>query len=324
MKHGGDIYSFAKSVGCEVDEVVDFSSNINCYQPKLSIHLEPFEIARYHDSNYSSLKAAIANRYGVDEDMIALFNGASRAIRFLLKQLENKKRYLYEPIYSEYRVEEYESIHRFENIEQEIEDGSVVVFVNPSTPDGRYYAIDSFMQKWMQKGCTIIIDESFLEFEDLLSVRAYLKEYNKLYIIQSFSKFYSCAGVRVGAIFSQKANIARFFIEPWQIATFDAKFLEMRLRDDDFVQKSQAIHKKQKDELYTILHKSQLFEKIFPSSANFFLTYSKKSKEILQKLQKEHILVRICDNFSYLGQNYLRFGIKDSFMHQKLKKALYD
>ncbi len=83
----------------------------------------------------------------------------------------------------------------------------MVVFVNPSTPDGKYYDIKNLMQKWIKKRCTVLIDESFLEFTKNKSDLKYLKEYKNLYILKSMTKFYSCAGVRVATLISTKENI---------------------------------------------------------------------------------------------------------------------
>jgi threonine-phosphate decarboxylase len=41
-----------------------------------------------------------------------------------------------------------------------------VIFVNPSTPDGKYYELEELMKTWIKKSCTILIDESFLDFCD--------------------------------------------------------------------------------------------------------------------------------------------------------------
>lgn len=326
MQHGANIYKYAKHLHCSEDEILDFSSNINSYHPNVTITATNTMLVRYADNSYQSLKESIKQRYSVKKSQIALFNGATSAIYSLLESLKEKKVYLYAPLYGEYEKacgdKELIKIDRFKKINIKPKKNSIVIFVNPSTPEGRFYDLKKLMRLWRKQKCTIILDESFLEFENLASQRAKINSYKKLFIIQSFSKFYSCAGVRVGAIFSDKKNIKKLKAPLWNLSSFDTEFLQKRLLDKKFQKRSLKLHKKKKKELYKILRKSRLFSKIYRSDANFFLVKSKSAQKIFNTLLKEKILVRDCASFDYLTDKYLRFGVKDSSMHKKLEKGL--
>jgi threonine-phosphate decarboxylase len=328
MKHGADIYTYAKLAACEPYELIDFSSNINLYQPEYNATPSKERLTKYADSSYANLKQIIATNYEVDEEQIALYNGATAAIYELFSQLKPKKTYLYAPLYGEYekaafRAKKFVSkINRLDDMENLPSKKSIVVFVNPSTPEGDYYNLNKLFKIWMQRKCSIILDESFLEFEELDSMRKEINNYKKLYIIQSFSKFYSCAGVRVGAIFSHKKSIKKLATHLWNLSSLDVAFLEERLSDTEFKQKSIALHKTQKKELETILKDSNLFSEIVESNANFILAYSPNGKNIFEHLLQRKILVRSCESFDYLSENWLRFALKDTASHQKLKEAL--
>jgi len=195
----------------------------------------------------------------------------------------------------------------------------------PATPEGTYYDNDELEELfgiWTKHNCTIILDESFLEFEDLPSFRHKITEYKKLYIIQSFSKFYACAGVRIGAVFSSKKNIKKLTPPIWNISSLDAEFLTKRLSDSEFQNKAKKIHKQQKGELYKILTSSNLFTQVFESDANFFLGRSDRAGEIFSHLLQYKILVRRCFDFDHLDNTFLRFAVKEPSAHQKLKEAL--
>jgi len=327
MKHGANIYKYAKKLNCHSDEIIDFSSNINLYNPKVKIKLTNNMLVNYADNSYKDLKKTISKNYNIKSSQMALFNGASSAIYELFKTLKEKRVYLYAPLYGEYEKAIQKDvkiikINRFKSIHDEPKKNSVVVFVNPSTPDGKYYDLDKLFKLWKKKNCTIVLDESFLEFENLKSLRTQIKSYKKLYIIQSFSKFNSCAGVRIGAIFSFKGNIKKLKTPLWNLSSFDVKFLQKRLQDKKFKKTSKALHVEQKKELYKILKDSKLFSKIYKSDSNFYLVKSKKAKQIFEGLLKKKILVRTCDSFDFLGENNLRFGVKNTNKHKKLKKAL--
>jgi len=328
MKHGSNIYKYAKKLECTTEEIIDFSSNINLHQPTQILTLDSSLVSRYADSSYKELKEVIASNYSIDANQIALYNGATVAIYELLKSLKRKDVFLYAPLYGEYEKActlTKKNIYRINRITDETTqptDDSVVVFVNPSTPEGSYTDISSLLEMWMEKECVIIIDESFLEFEDLKSCREEINNYKKLYIVQSFSKFYSCAGVRIGAIFSHKKSIKKLKQPLWNLSSFDVTFLKGRLVDAAFKTQTRELHKQQKRELEDILEKSELFDEIVESNANFILTYSPRGEELFKHLLTHKILTRKCGSFNYLSNNWLRFAVKETSSHALLSKAL--
>ena len=328
MKHGAGIYKVAKKLGCKAEEIIDFSSNINSYNPKTEVKPTNEMLVKYADTSYSKLKKSIAKKYQIKKKQIALYNGATSAIFELFKTLKAKKVYLYAPLYGEYekaaRQEKKKiiKINRFKNLYKKPEKNSIVVFVNPSTPDGKYYDLEKLFGMWREQKCTVILDESFLEFENLPSMREQINHYKKLYIIQSFSKFNACAGVRIGAVFSHAKNIKKLKTPLWNLSSFDAEFLTKRLQDKTFQNKSKKLHKKYKKELYKVLKSSGLFTEIYQSDSNFFLTKSNRANAIFEYLLKNKILVRTCQSFDFLDNSYLRFAVKETSAHNRLKKVL--
>lgn len=329
MKHGANIYKYASKLGCESSEIIDFSSNVNLYQPKIKLKPTNEMIVKYGDSSYKDLKKTISKNYQVKTKHIALYNGATSAIYELFKTLDANKIYLYAPLYGEYEKaikdkSKIIKIDRLNKIDADVHKNSIIVFVNPSTPDGKYYKLDKLFKIWKEQNCTIILDESFLEFESLKSFRDKINTYDKLYIVQSFTKFYSCAGVRIGAIFSNKKNIKKLTTPIWNLSSFDVEFLTGRLQDKKFIKKTKTLHTKRKEELYKILSESKHIIKVYESDSNFFLAKVKNSKKLFSKLLKNKILVRKCGSFDFLSDDYFRFSVKNTFSLDKLKEVLHD
>jgi threonine-phosphate decarboxylase len=327
MKHGANIYKYAKKLNSNANDIIDFSSNINLYHPTITINPTNNMLVRYADNSYKDLKKSISKKYKITNKQIALYNGATSAIFELFKHLKSKRVYLYAPLYGEYEKaintdQDIIKINRFTNLYSKVKKNSIVVFVNPATPDGKFYKLDKLFKYWKKQNCTVILDESFIEFENLKYLKNQINLYKKLYIIQSFSKFYSCAGIRIGAIFSHKQNIKKLKLPMWGLSSFDSEFLTQRLANENFDKETKRLHKKQKKELYNILKNSNLFSKIYKSQSNFFLTKSKRSKKIFKELLKKKILIRTCDSFDFLSNKHLRFAVKDKRSHHKLKKAL--
>ena len=317
--HGGDIEEFKRKTGCK--EVLDLSSNINFIKPNVSVDLNSLKIDAY--PNYDELKKLLAKTYGIKPKHIELFNGATSAITSLIKGLDYKRAYIYAPAYVEYkRVLESVGkktimIDRFKELYQDIKRNSLVIFVNPSTPDGKYYDLDRLFDIWMKKDATIMIDESFLEFcEGCSSATKFLKSYKKLYIIKSMTKFYSSAGVRVGLVISSAKNIKKLLkSEPlWKISEFDKAYMIEALKDREFREKSLKANKKNKELLIESLKKNRYIKKIYKSDANFVLVkLGIKAKEFQKSLENKCIMIRDCSNFDFLDEYHVRIAVK-SFM----------
>ena len=330
FEHGGQIEKFALELGCNVSEIIDLSSNINFVKPQINVDFNTLDISSY--PTYDKLYEKIASNYGVQCDEIELFNGGSSAIFTLFKHLALDSCTIYSPAYLEYKKAslnfgyKLNLINRFENIDVEVKKNSLVIFVNPSTPDGKYYELEELMKKWIENSCTILIDESFLDFCDKPSAIEYLKTYDKLYILKSMTKFYSSAGIRVGTIVSTKENIEKLkeFEPMWKLSQFDSIYLQNALEDRVFKGVSQKVNEKNRIELESILKGSSFVEEISISSANYILVKLKdiKAKELQERLKPYKIMVRDCSNFDYLDDRFVRVAVKSSNANDSLKRAL--
>lgn len=330
FKHGGDVEAFALEIDCQTYEVIDLSSNINFIKPEIKFDFNTLDISSY--PKYDKLYETIAKHYSVKNTQLELFNGASSAIFSLFKFFDTRLCYIYSPAYLEYKKAAYtfnyhvELINRFVNLDADIEENALVVFVNPSTPDGSFYDIDALLSKWMKKNCTILIDESFIEFTAQKSCVDYLQNYPKLFILKSLTKFYSCAGVRIGTVLSNEENIkALKKTEPlWKISQFDMIYIEKSLKDTHFTKISKAVNITNKEYLIKVLKECKYVHHIFDSAANFVLVQLQNinANEFQELLKPFKIMVRDCSNFDFLDDEFVRIAVKSSKNIDQLKKAL--
>ena len=321
----------AKKLKCSVNEIIDFASNTNFYQPDVTLALTADAMVKYADPSHTTLKNALGENYSLEANQIALFTTTTSAIENLFGSLKQKKVYLYTPLLTKYekialaQKKHIYRINRISSLEEEPLEKSIVVFVNPSIPDGTYYEeIEELFTNWMELECTIILDESFLEFEGLKSMRDKINAYKKLYIVHSFSKFYGFSGVNVTAVFSNKTNIKRLTDKLHEISSLDIALLQSRVQDEAFKRTSIALYQEQKAQLNAVLEESKLFDEIVASDTNYILTRSQRAKEILAKLLQNKIVVRKCGSFEYLSNDWLRFTVKDASSQEALKEALHD
>ena len=322
FQHGGDVTAFAKVCGCKVDEVIDLSSNINFVKPVIDVDFNTLDIAPY--PNYDAFYETVAKHYGVSVEEMELFNGGSSAIFSLFSHLKGAVATapyvsIYSPAYLEYKkaAERFgyslNIVNRFDDVHADIPEGSLVIFVNPSTPDGMMYEINELLAMWHKKNCTVLIDESFIEFSNAKSVTHELSKYPNLYILKSMTKFFGAAGIRVGTLISQAKNIKLLKeIEPlWKLSAFDAAYIQTVLKDSSFKTRSNDANAKSKAYLTQILQKCPLVEKIYPSSANYLLVkLTITAKALQEKLLPHKVMIRSCENFDGLSDYHARIAVK--------------
>ena len=324
MNHGGNIYRFAQHLGCRPEQVLDFSSNINPEQAAVDTDfLQQVRLGPYADPDYSLLKQALRTRYPYPEGVdIEVFNGASSAIFALLRWLQPNDLVLYTPLYGEYaqiagqlgcRLHE---IDRVGSLMAAIPKNSTVIFVNPATPDGLLYDMQELLTKWQAANCAIIVDESFLDFCEADSVAKHITQYNKLYVIKSLSKFYGCAGIRIGFILAAAQAIKELkrFEPAWKLSSLDMAYMQRALANTAFIEQTRRLTASRRELLYQALQASCLFERIYPGQANFLLAklaHDGDGYQLQARLAPSRLLIRVCDNFADLDKSHVRFAVKD-------------
>jgi len=316
MIHGGDIWSFAKEQNIEPHSVIDLSSNINFVKPKIDIDLNRVDTSPY--PTYREMEDKIKILYGLKD--IELFNGATTAISSLFRDIEPSEVVIYAPAYGEYlRTAQLMGvksriINRLRDELFDVPFGSMVIFVNPSTPDGVYYELDELMEYWISRECSILIDESFLQFTDFKSLSNYIESYERVYILKSMTKYYGSAGVRVGVVASSEIAIKRLKSkEPlWKISELDCAFILSALRDTTFDRLSRDKNREAKDFLIKSLESSSLIERVYHSDVNFLLARlnSVTGEEFNRLISTKNIMVRECYNFHGLDNRYIRVAVK--------------
>lgn len=334
MNHGGNIYRFALHLGCLPEQILDFSANINPEQAVDPGYLQQVHLGPYADPDYSLLKQALKTRYPYSAAVdIEIFNGASAAIFALLRWLQPKDLVLYAPLYGEYAQIagqlgcRLHNIDRFSSLMTAIPRNSTVIFVNPATPDGQLYDMQELLTKWQAEDCTIIVDESFLDFCVADSVARHITKLPKLYVIKSLSKFYGCAGIRIGFILAAEQAIKELkrFEPAWKLSSLDMAYMQRALANTAFIEQTRRQTASRRELLREALQASGLFERIYPGQANFLLAklaHGGDGYQLQALLASSRILIRVCDNFTGLDKSHVRFAVKDENAIAELARRL--
>ena len=123
----------------------------------------------------------------------------------------------------------------------------VLILTNPNNPTGR--SIDNtlfkkILQKCKGKQVNLIVDECFLLLSDnRSSAKKYIFDYEKMYVIDAYTKLFSIPGVRVGFVFSREENIERLsqYLPEWNMSLYALKAGEafaQKIIYSDFVENS--------------------------------------------------------------------------------------
>jgi histidinol-phosphate aminotransferase len=98
-------------------------------------------------------------------------------------------------------------ISSFEDIQTSISKRTKIIYIcNPNNPTGNYTTSIEIIEKILELGLIVIVDEAYFEFGGISTVKL-LEEYNNLIILRSFSKTFGLAGLRVAYLLASSEII---------------------------------------------------------------------------------------------------------------------
>ena len=290
-------------------------------QPVVECDLNSIDTSKY--ACEKELHRKFSSFYKVKKNQLTLFNGCESAIHaFFLDVVLHQKIhtcYIYAPIFSFFIklakrcCPKVVIINRFEELDYEIEEDALVIFSNPSKPDGQYHELQMLYSLWQSKNATILLDEVFLDFCTHESLSDEIKQYDKLYILKSLQRFFNTQGLQCAALLSTALNIEWLnkHKSKYQLSSLDTAYIKQMLLDSNFKKIYQAINVKNMTLLQEVLKCTGLVEKIYPSHTNMLLCQLKNltAKEFIQKFGHTQVDIKTCENFHFLDEFHVRFTI---------------
>lgn len=333
-EHGGQIYDAAGNAG----DWLDFSANINPLGLSERILRTLAEnlrgVVNYPDPNAAELKRAISRRYDVSEKNLVLLNGAAEFFYLYLNAMRPARVIIPVPSFSEYeraaRAAQCEVKYFVTNAEEnfaidvnrlraDITPADCVLIGRPNNPTGNLIALEEILQ--LAQVASVIVDESFIDFIDVESVRKFASE--KISIVQSLTKIFAIPGLRLGFAVVEE-NLARrlnFSKDVWNVNFLAQKAGVAALTDEDFLQRTRAWLAVEKKFFVEQLNNLRGV-KVFSPTVNFIIFKHERAEEILSELWREKILLRNCANFVGLDETYLRSAIRSREENLRLFNAL--
>ncbi|MBO5014556.1 MAG: histidinol-phosphate transaminase, partial [Bacteroidaceae bacterium] len=286
------------------------------------------------------LKSLIAPLKQVREEQIFLGNGSDEAIdlvfrAFCTPSVDNVV--AIDPTYGMYQVcaevndVEYRKVlldehYQFsaEKLLAATDDHTKAIFLcSPNNPTGNNLCrgeIESLLHSF---DGLVIVDEAYADFSSERSFLLDLDKYPNLIVLQTFSKAWGCAAIRLGMAFACPQIIGLFnkIKYPYNVNLLTQQEAISLLQDPIKVQDWIRILLQERTRLMDEFSKLSCCETIYPTDANFFLTKVTDAKKIYEYLVSKGIIVRNRTHVALCG-NCLRITIGTSEENDTLLEAL--
>lgn len=169
----------------------------------------------------------------------------------------------------------------------------------------------------------VVLDEAYIDFAASPGFLGDLEKYPNLIILQTFSKAWGCAAIRLGMAFASPEIIGIFnkIKYPYNVNMLtQQQAMEMLYRPYEKERWVETL-KAEREKLGTALRHLPCVTKLFPTDANFFLVKVTDAPMIYQYLVGRGIIVRSRHTVALCG-NCLRITVGTRLENEQLITAL--
>lgn len=328
-------------------ELAPYSSARNEYSGRtarvfLDANENPYNspLNRYPDPLQLEVKKKLSKIKGVAEECIFLGNGSDEAIDlpyrcFCRPGIDNVV--AIEPTYGMYKVcadvndVEYRRVLLDEHYQitadrllSPSDDNTKLIWIcSPNNPTGNSINREEIIKVLNVFQGLVIIDEAYSDFSSQKSFRSELTKYPNLIVLNTFSKAWGCAAIRLGMAFASKEIINLFnkVKYPYNVNLLTQQQALDALSDPYEVEKwvrTLLLERSRMMEAFKLL---PICKKVYPTDANFFLAKMTDAQRIYDYLVERGIIVRNRTRVQ-LCENCLRITIGNKSENNELLSAL--
>ena len=295
---------------------------------------------RYPDPLQCELKSELAKIKKVGVDHIFLGNGSDEAIDLVFRafcepRIDNVV--AIDPTYGMYQVcaevndVEYRKVLLDEQfcfsadklLAAADEHTKVIFLCSPNNPTGNDLPRAEIEKLLSSFQGLVVLDEAYNDFSEVPSFLADLEKYPNLIVLQTFSKAWGCAAIRLGMAFASPQIIAVFnkIKYPYNVNLLTQKQAVEMLHRYYEVERWVQTLKEERGYLEAAFAKLPCTVKMYPSNANFFLVRVTDAVRIYNYLVGQGIIVRNRHSVTLCG-NCLRVTVGTRIENNKLIEAL--
>lgn len=266
---------------------------------------------RYPDPYQSALKEEIAKIKGVRPSQIFLGNGSDEAIDLLYRAFCNPGKdnvILLPPTYGMYEVSA--NINDVEirkvaltpdfqlqpdKILAAADANSKILFVcSPNNPSANKAKREDILFLLENFNGLVVVDEAYIDFSDEASFTTELERFPNLLVMQTFSKAWGLASLRLGMAFASEEliRILNKIKPPYNISGLTQDTVLEAIKDKTKVDRMIQDILSEREFLKKELEKLPFIQKIHPSHANFLLVQIPNANQVYDDLIEEKVIVR--------------------------------
>lgn len=282
---------------------------------------------RYPDPLQWNLKEKLAPVKRVRPEQIFLGNGSDEAIDLVFRifcrpGVDNVVSFT--PTYGMYEVcaeindVEYRTVPLEEDFRLNagkllaaVNERTKVIFLcTPNNPTGNDLDHQEIKKILTEFEGIVVVDEAYSDFSSLPPFREVLDSYPNLVVLNTFSKAWGCAAIRLGMAFASPEIIALFnkVKYPYNVNELTQKEALRQLGQQRHLQTWLSAIKTERGNMLHAFSLLPLCRKVYPSNANFFLAKVTDADRIYNYLVDKGIIVRNRNNVALCG-NCLRITI---------------
>lgn len=295
---------------------------------------------RYPDPYQQELKEKISGIKQVDPSQIFLGNGSDEAIDLLFRAFCNPGKdnvILLPPTYGMYEVSA--SINDIktrkvaltsdfqlqpEKIIEATDEHTKIIFVcSPNNPSGNKVKREEIRFLLKNFNGIVVVDEAYIDFNDEPSFTTELEEFPNLLVIQTFSKAWGLASLRLGMAFGSKEiiKILNRIKPPYNISGLTQQTVLEAMNNYEKVRQMTQEILSEREFLFEQLAQLSFIQHIFPSHANFLLVKMPHATEVYNELIEQKVIVRNRSKV-LLCEDCLRISVGTRSENEAFLKAL--
>lgn len=288
-------------------------ANENPHQPGVpEDDARGLSLNRYPDPQYEALRKRLSELKNITPEHIFLGNGSDEAIDLLIRMCckpEQDRILITPPTYGMYEVSA--DIQGVETIKVPLNPDfslapdavlqkasqkkpKLMFLCSPNNPTANRQNTQTIKAILENFSGLVVVDEAYVDFSAEKSLISLLKDYPNLVVMQTLSKAWGLAGIRLGMAFASPELISYMMRvkPPYNVNALTQQAALKALSRAEYMQQTVETLLAERERVAASLREKSGIMRVFSSDANFLLVRIPKARYIYEKLAENGIIVR--------------------------------
>lgn len=291
---------------------------------------------RYPDPRQTVLKSEIGKIKNISPDRIFLGNGSDEAIDLIIRAFcepVTDQIMIMPPTYGMYQVcADINNVKVIScpltpdfNIDVQTIIASqnqslkMIFICSPNNPTGNAMRQSDIEQILKNTSAIVVVDEAYIDFSSKPGLLPILRKYPNLIVLQTFSKAWGLASLRLGMAFADPyiIKILTNIKPPYNVSGLTQQMVMEAIRNQAAKDRMVDELLSQRNYLINKLPEFKMVKQVFPSDTNFVLARFRDSQPVFEELIKSGIIVRDRSKAMHC-ENCLRFTVGTASQNRRL------